>query len=291
MLNSARRHARVLVTLGLAACAFVVPAGSTTATAAPLDACGTVMPKAVGGSWTCTFVDNFDGTALDPNKWIAQDSSYSGFTIGGECYSKDKNIEVRGGQLLLSATRAATPFTCPTPLGGYQATYMGATVSTQTKFAQTYGRFEARMKFSTAKAGLHGGFWMNPAEFLYGQWPLSGEIDVAEYYSAVPDYVFPSLHYAGETGADSGWWVCPVIDVTQFHTYAVEWTHDHFDFIYDGKVCFSRSPESVLEATGAPFDKPFFNVLSAGVGGGDNAPVADSQFPASVTVEYVKTWT
>lgn len=291
MLDSARRPARWAAAIALTAVAALAPVtATTTADAASLDACGTTLLKAGGGQWACTFVDGFDGKALDRTKWITQDSSYSGFTVGGECYSKDKNIAVRSGQLVLSATKARSSFACRTPAGAYQTKYMGAAVSTQTKFSQTYGRFEARLKFSNTTAGLHAGYWMNPEELFYGEWPYSGEIDVAEYYSSVPNYVFPSLHYSGETGADTGWWTCPVVDVTQFHTYAVEWSSTRFDFIYDGKVCFSRVADSDLGSTTAPFDRPFFHALTAAVGGGPNAPTSSSSFPATVTVDYVKSW-
>jgi beta-glucanase (GH16 family) len=98
-------------------------------------------------------------------------------------------------------------------------------VATNGRFNQTYGRFEVRAKFPNARrAGVHGAFWMYPDKHTYGAWPNSGEIDVAEWWSAAPEYVLPTLHYPGRSfWADSGWG-CVIKNASKFHTYAVEWT-------------------------------------------------------------------
>ena len=36
---------------------------------------------------------------------------------------------------------------------------------------------------------------MSPQTSVYGGWPNSGEIDVAEWFSVGPDNVYPSVHY------------------------------------------------------------------------------------------------
>ena len=80
-------------------------------------------------------------------------------------------------------------------------------VGTKGKFSQTYGRFEVRAKWPTADtSGIHGGFWMYPVENVYGRWPESGEIDVAEWWSSRPRLSLPSLHFDGrDKEVDSGW--------------------------------------------------------------------------------------
>ena len=48
---------------------------------------------------------------------------------------------------------------------------------------QTYGRFDIRARFpEVTLPGSQGALWMTPYQNLYGLWPLSGEIDIAEFY-------------------------------------------------------------------------------------------------------------
>lgn len=253
--------------------------------------CGDAVARSGGGAWTCTFADDFGGRSLDTGKWVIGDTSMSGFSMNGTCFDpSDGNIRVRGGELHLT-TRKTQPFQCRSPYGSFQSEYTGATISTYGKFQQTYGRFETRMSFpETPGAGVHGGFWMNPRERVYGAWPHSGEIDVAEWFSAIADRAYPSLHYAGDTAQDTGW-NCVIGDPTAYHTYAVEWQPTKMDFYYDGRLCFSRSwvPDAPLVAP-QPFDQPFVMALTNAVGAMWNAPDATTVLPATISVDYVRAW-
>jgi len=265
--------------------------GKTAVATARSDACGVKLAKPLLGYWSCTFVDNFNGTTVDTTKWNLQDTSVSGFVLGRTCFEPGVNTKVANGTLRLSVSKTATPFTCKSPYGDFQTQYVGADINTYGKFRQPYGRYEARLKYPTPNPiGYHGGFWMNPQDRVYGVWPLSGEIDAAEWWSSTPDHVYPSLHYLGSTINDTGW-NCVIGDPAQFHTYAVEWTLTDIKFIYDGTTCFSRSLTSILLLGGVmPFDQRFFLSLTFGEG----APVAPSNdatpFPATMTVDYVKVW-
>ncbi|TCJ21840.1 glycoside hydrolase family 16 protein [Nocardioides jejuensis] len=255
----------------------------------PTDACGAVLAKPSGGSWSCSFVDDFDGTSLDTTKWVAQNSALSSFTVGATCFVAGEGYDVSGGALKLTVTKK-DPFACNTPWGARTASYTGGAVSTYGKFSQAYGRFEARIAFpGHTDAGLHGGFWMNPQNKVYGAWPASGEIDVAEWFSGVADHVFPTLHYTGSTSADTGW-NCVVGDVSTYHTYAVEWSRSKMDFLFDGQLCFSRSWAPTDVQAPAPFDQPFTASLLAAAGQGTNSPTDTMPAQATTLVDYVKVW-
>ena len=43
---------------------------------------GTVMPKPGGGTWQCSFDDEFTGTTLNSANWVVQQTATSGFTTG-----------------------------------------------------------------------------------------------------------------------------------------------------------------------------------------------------------------
>lgn len=267
---------------------------TTTTSGSTADPCGTRVRKATGGYWTCTFAEPFSGTSLDRTKWVVQNTARTGFRMGETCFSDDgSNIRVRDGELTLSVTSSETPFTCSTPTGSFQARYRGADISTWGNFAQTRGRFEARLQFDRAvTAGVHGGFWMNPQRKIYGAWPFSGEIDVAEWWSLRPDYVHPSLHYAGRDFWKDTGWDCHVGRADVYRTYAVEWDKTVMRFYYDGQLCWTRDWEpSIALSETAPFDHPFYVSLSqaAGVPNGWSMDPATG-YPATMRVDYVRAW-
>jgi beta-glucanase (GH16 family) len=265
----------------------LVPSSAGAVTAS--DACGALIPTTTGGTWACSFVDNFSGTRLDTSKWAVQDSSQTSFTMNGASCFDGQGVSVSGGFLHLDVRRQSQ--VCTTLLGQRGTDYLGAGVSAWGKFAQTFGRFEVRMRFPAyADPGLHGGFWMNPKDRTYGIWPGSGEIDVAEWYSRAADHVYPSLHYTGSIGLLDTKWDCVVTNPTAFHRYAVEWGPTKIDFIYDGKLCFSRTWTPLDLFPPAPFDRPFTLALVAASGAGGNAPTMQTPFPSRFDVDYVKAW-
>lgn len=270
-------------------------APSVRTVAAESDECGEVLTKADGSAWECTFVDEFQGRDLDRDNWLVGESSWSGYRLGQTCFTAErKNVMVRGGALALTAQDEGRPFVCRTPSGDFTTQYTGGHVTTRDAFAQAYGRFEVRAKFPTGRTpGLHGAFWMMPAEPTYGPWPHSGEIDVAEWRSAFGEYVLPSLHYAGRSWWDDTGWGCTQADVSRYHTYVLEWGPDEMRFYQDGELCFRRSwvPDDPLVAP-QPFDQPFHLILTMGVGkdSGGNAVSDGTEFPGEFAIDHVKAW-
>jgi beta-glucanase (GH16 family) len=266
--------------------AAAAPAPATAGT----DACGTVLFKESGQRWACSFVDNFGGTALDTDKWFVQHTADNGFRTERTCYrDHPDNVAVRDGSLVLTA-RKGRWVNCRYRARWMSTRFTGGMIGTKGKFSQTYGRLEVRAKFpDTARAGLHGGFWMFPAELTYGDWPSSGEIDVAEWWSYEPTLVLPSLHFDGrDPDVDSGW-DCRVGNPAEFHTYAVVWEPSEMRFYIDGTTCFTRSwtPDPPLKAP-QPFDHPFSMILNMGVA--MNGLSWRTEFPASLVVDYAKAW-
>jgi beta-glucanase (GH16 family) len=261
---------------------------------ATTDACGEVLLKPSGTPWTCTFVDNFAGGALDSDKWIVQETRLTGFRSGRTCFTASpQNISVSDGLLHLTA-RETGWFRCKNPIDSFTTRYTGGMVGTRTKFSQTYGRFEVRAQLPTARtSGIHGGFWMYPLHQTYGAWPSSGEIDVAEWWSSDPTLVLPSLHYDGRDPDEDSGWTCRVADPGPFHTYTAEWTRTVMRFFVDQQLCWSRSwtPDAPLVAP-QPFDHPFSLILNMGVGtsSGANRITSKTPFPARYVVAYAKAW-
>lgn len=289
---------------GAARTATTAPAARTTSQNPPsapassaTDDCGGQSPvKSTGGRWVCTFDDEFNGTALDRSKWIPQQTSNSGFHSGPECFlDSPNNLSVSGGTLRLTVRAEAAPFTCQSPAGDYTTRYTSGMVSTWGLFTQAYGRFEVRAKVpAVAVKGLQESFWLWPADATrYGAWPGSGEIDIAEIYHQYPDRAIPFIHYVPATQDDNVTNnYCMIADISQFHTYTVEWTPTAITIVYDGQTCLVDhwDPAAPLVRP-QPFDQPFLVALTQALGIGTNAfDPATTPLPATTQIDYVRVW-
>ncbi|HEX2129300.1 MAG TPA: glycoside hydrolase family 16 protein [Solirubrobacterales bacterium] len=246
--------------------------------------CGTEVSAE---EWICTFADDFDGKELDRSRWAVMETARTGFSHAYECYvDEPETVSVGDGLLSLTAHKRPEGNLC----GAYPTPYVSGMVHTQGLFSQTYGRFEARIKFPEG-SGLHGAWWMWPQDMAYGR--QSGEIDIAEHWGMFPNIVSPYAHIIGPQGEERGKGAyCLVADPEgSFHTYAVEWTPPgRMEFLYDGETCMTFenwNPGEPL-AYPQPFDQPFFMILTMALQFGavdDNTP-----FPATMNVDYVRAW-
>jgi beta-glucanase (GH16 family) len=271
--------------------------GSTSCANEPL----AVKPN--GASWTCTFDDEFDAstgdaTTLNTGKWTPQLSATSGYTTGplgyNVCYvDSPHNISVSDGSLHLTVRKEAAPFAC----GAATTQYTGGMVSTAAHFSQTYGRFEVRALLpQTTVAGLQETLWLWPVNSsLYGSWPGSGEVDFSEFYSQYPTLDIPYIHYdyASSNGATNTNVVtnyCP-IPPTQYNSYAVTWSPGSFTITINGTPCMTDNYSASNVAPPAPFNQPFFVLLTQALGVGTNQfNPSTTPLPATTSVDYVRVW-
>lgn len=296
-----RAAAAALTALALVAPVAVTQATGGSAVAAPRDRtpspstpdCGDPLARPDGGTWTCTFVDDFPGKELDRAKWSAMTTAATGTGLS-ECRVDDgDNIAVRGGALHLTVREERKPFLCQSPHGDYWTSHTAGAVTSYHGFSQAFGRFEVRARFpEVTVSGLHSAIWMWPRNARYGA--ASGEIDIAEFRTAMPDVVVPTLHYDGDDDdVNRTRWNCRVSRPGDFHTYAVEWTPDAITFLYDGQVCLTNtawSPDAPLTRP-APFDEPYAINLNQSLGMGGNAyDPAATPLPATMQVDHVRVW-
>ena len=260
----------------------------------PTDACGPQPLKADGSPWTCTFNDDFDGSALDRTKWVPQTVFSTGNYLSGAyaCYYDDPSlISVSSGSLHLMLQRLNPPRPCtdgaPLPVTSYGA----GMVSTYHLFSQQYGRFEARFRSTkTDQPGLQESWWLWPddREGATATWPLAGEIDIVETYSRYPGLGIPFLHY---TARDNGGpvpglntsWDCKA-DRGVWNTYTLVWTATSIEAFVNGNSC-------LLNTSGdTAFMKQYILNLTQAIGTADNSYTGTAPLPASMDVDYVKVW-
>jgi beta-glucanase (GH16 family) len=259
--------------------------------------CGRTIPKRSGGYWRCTFADRFSGESLDPSKWVAQRTDTSGYTNGQtSCFlASPNNISVSGGTLKLTSRKEAEPFTCKDPHGDFTTEYTSGMVSTWGRFSQAYGRFKFRARITSARTkGLHSALWLWPADRnKYGAYPGSGEIDIAEMYSAYPDRAIPYIHYNAALRTENVTNnFCMISDLSEFHNYTAIWTKRKIKIKYDREKCLVHkwSPADPLSGS-QPFDQPFILALTQALGVGGNAfDPATTPLPATTEIDYVRVW-
>lgn len=262
-------------------------------TAAP--SCGATVLKSNGTPWVCTFDDEFSGSTLDLTKWSVQQTAVGGYTTGSPgthvCYvASPNNISVSGGYLSLTVRREKSLVYC----GAISSMITGGTVSTLGHLSQTYGRFEVRAKFpSETVAGLQEALWLWPVnDTKYGPEPTSGEIDFAEAYSQRANLVVPYIHYTPAAVDPNVTSYNCSITVGDFHTYTLVWTSTTLTITIDGKSCLTDTwkPKAPLVAP-APFDQPFFLVLTQGLGLNANAyNPYKTTLPATTMIDYARIW-
>lgn len=267
-------------------------APTTTTTKAPTGPCGAQVLKADGTPWQCTFVDDFGGSSLDRSKWLVQTTAASGYGAGTECYvDAAANVSVSSGALRLTTRKETRKQTC----GSVTSQYTSGSVNTFNRFTQAFGRFEFRARFPDVKtAGLHGAIWMWPEDVLRhgNEWPMSGEIDVAEVYSQYNDRAIPFIHYVSDPADLSVTNNYCTLRVQDWTTYLLEWTPSVLTISFNGVPCLTHriDPAEPLMAP-APFDQPFMLALTQGHGQGANRFVAGTS-PSSGTmqIDYVRVW-
>ncbi|RNL65189.1 glycoside hydrolase family 16 protein [Nocardioides marmoriginsengisoli] len=242
--------------------------------------------KPDGTPWKCTFADNFSGDSLDTRLWRVMTSDEFAFGVRKDCFmNSPKNVSVSGGVLNLVARRESSPVSCARGRGTFVTPYSSGMVSTYQKWEQAFGRFEFRAKFPyTEERGVQTSLWLWPADASGAVWPITGEIDVAEWYSQWPDRVIPFLHYVGLNDSKATNKECYVDRVQDWHTYLLEWYPGTIRISYDGQTCLLNDTLS------SPFDKPFFMAMFGGFGLARNAPTAATPAVNRSQFAWVRAW-
>lgn len=235
--------------------------------------------------------DEFDYSGLpDPRKWSwhveannwVHDERHN--EVQWYMAERLENARVEDGRLKITARRESwlgEPFT-------------SARIRTKDKGDWMYGRVEVRAKLPAGRRGTWPAIWLMPTDKVYGNWPMSGEIDIMECVGFEPGRVHASIH----TGAfnhrikthKTGTLDVPTAH-EDFHVYAVEWDATSLRFFVDGHFHFEfrKSDESPDHW---PFDQRFHLILNVAVGGnwaGLQGIDADA-FPVTFEIDYVRVY-
>jgi beta-glucanase (GH16 family) len=245
--------------------------------------------------------DEFDGDSLDTTKWCMQHGNGSDYGIENwgnnelESYEYD-NVTVKDGNLVIEARKEDK--------NGKQFTsgrLRTMTDDNEPLYSVKYGRIEAKIKIEGG-SGMWPAFWMLPVDQnIYGTWAASGEIDIMEAMGRLPFKIGGTAHYGGvwpkNVYSNKEYFFENGTDISDYHTYAVEWTPKHLKWYVDDE-CYSTLSNwyaigdkgTVNYTAPAPFDVPFYIILNLAVGGSfdPKASINDESFPAAMYVDFVR---
>ena len=164
------------------------------------------LPSTVTGGYALKWSDEFDGAAVDTNKWFVKDNSnYGSGNNEDQCF-KAANVSVANGVLRLTAKKETVTCGGTNPDTGNKTYYWtSGMLTTQSdsssphKYEFNKGYAEARIKMPQGNPYWLG-FWLVGGTGAPG-WPAYGEIDITELVGARPDLTYGTFHYADSSGA------------------------------------------------------------------------------------------
>jgi len=271
---------------GLALACAVVLAGS-----------GLIAPAAARADWTLTFEDEFNGSGLDLTKWgyHSVGPHLDGYALPSAA------VSVAGGALTINTF---------TVLG---LLHVSGQIDTQQRlllgFEQTYGYFEARVKFNTT-SGMWSAFWLQSQTngVPVGDPATAGvEMDITEHRIHCVEAPAPTpaatcaqdVDISGRVqqalvwdgyGADSKSAVklsdpLSGLGNGSWHTWGLSWTPEGLTFYYDGTPTWAQSgpisARSQYIVLGSEVGQAFAGAIPAG---------GYSSGTTNMQVDYVRVW-
>jgi beta-glucanase (GH16 family) len=211
--------------------------------------------------------DQFNGEALDTNKWEVR-----GVGPRALGFVSPEAVKVENGYLKLSAFKKDGRI------------LLGA-VGTQNHFMTKYGFFECRAQLQKSP-GVWAAFWIQSTEISKGEDPAiyGAEIDIMEFFKKLgTDIVSHNVHWAyGPHQKTTHGMQSYRKGVSEgFHTFAVEWTPETYVFFVDGYKYYEV-------ITGISHIEGYL-ILSMEIPS-ELKEIKDTVLPDVFTVDYVKVY-
>lgn len=247
--------------------------------------------------WSLVWSDEFDdpaGTPPNPAHWGYEigDGTVNGIPGWGNAelqYYTDSpdNAATDGqGNLVITAREADGSLTCY--YGPCE--YTSARLLSRHRAEFAYGRIESRILVPSGEDGLWPAFWSLGTDIDLVGWPQTGEIDIMEYVSRIPDEIFGTIHGPGYAGGASfgDTYSFPGGVARDYHTFAIEWQPDLIEWYVDDILYHTATPADVAPNEWV-FNDPVFLLLNLAIGGNFGGAVSeDLSFPQEMAIDYVR---
>lgn len=242
------------------------------------------------------WADEFDGTALDPARWMTCLSGYDvskpckGATDGEQQKYVPEQVRVADGSLLLTAERR--------PVEGLP--YASGAVSTGALAGESFDRsralfrpgvyIEARVRLA-AGAGLWPAMWLMPKE---PKEPYRPEIDVFEFGGGDQRLAQARLHAATPCGVERGEQHGQMVCYGELARAGTYFADDYRLFGIDwqpGRLTYYADGEPVLTVVGdAVPNEPMYLIFNLAVGGIMGGDITAAPDRATMAIDYVRAW-
>ena len=238
-----------------------------------------------------TYYENKDLYQDDNEDLVTRvDTAINWVTGGGwgnnesQYYTKSsKNVRLNNGSLIIEAHKEY--------LSG--SNYTSARIKTKNDWR--YGRFEIRAKIPPGR-GTWSALWALPTDWEYGNWPLSGEIDIMEHVGYDEDVIVTSIHnaalFAGNiNGTDQHGYLRTPNVCKEFNSYILEWDEENIIIKVNDEISLLYAKKDKGWERW-PFDKRFHLIFNIAVGGnwGGAQGIDDSIFPSKMEIDYVRVY-
>ncbi len=223
----------------------------------------------VFAAWEPTFVDNFWGNSLESEAWTSGGANL----FRRSSYYHSDAVQVKDGKLELKAINQPEA----------DRPYLSGRVSTQGIFAQKYGYFEMRAKVP-AGDGYWPAFWLLPET---GKW--TSEIDISEFLGNRPASILYAYHHSNTLKNENSRHVPVFKPLSEsFNTYAVNWSPDRIDYIFNGTVMHSITDSDAI----AKSDTPMYVILNLALANGNTGFISninrETNFNSKYIIDYVR---
>jgi beta-glucanase (GH16 family) len=258
--------------------------------------------------WSDEFLGE-QGSTIDSKNWSARNCHRVPTGMGGgACFDSEvvyyapSAIKLDGsedGAAVITTTRitGALPSDAGKCLTGYCG-FVSGRFDTHNKVSFQYGYIEARIKMP-AGSGNHPAFWMLGDNINQVGWPTTGEMDITEIHSNVPNETTAAINYstyfAPNVCCGNHNYVVDKLnlgaDVSQgYHLYALAWLPDSISYYADNKLVYKISRKDFEALPGYwSFDKKFFIILNNAVSEGFSGSSANLQ-SSTMSIDWVRSY-
>ena len=227
--------------------------------------------------WNLVWQDEFDNS-IGPD-WVFETGTGSGGWGNNELqYYRSQNATVNNGHLVITARQEN--------FGGMN--YTSARMKTQGRRSWRFGRIEARISMPSF-SGVWPAFWMLGDNITSVGWPACGEIDIMEHVNT-EQATHGTIHWQDHNNNYANYGGSTGVNITQFHTYAIEWDAQSIRWFVDGVQFHEANIAGGINGT-SEFQNNFFIILNMAIGG--NWPgfnINNGAMPAEMRVDYVRVY-
>jgi beta-glucanase (GH16 family) len=215
-------------------------------------------------NYTLSWSDEFDGAALDPNKWHYRTDSKMWST------QLPANVSVADGKLVIALKKEKAG----------DKNYTGGGIVSKREFE--YGYYEARFKVPPG-AGWHTSFWTMAYNEVDTKPNGTQEIDICEQDSVKTTKYSAGVIAWDRHGKNYGRQYVQTPDLAaDFHVWGCEFTPTVVRFFFDGKLTHQTDATQFKRG----LQNIWLTCIAGGIGG--TKSVDDDELPATAEFDYIR---